>query len=133
MYATTTTGKREHVQQSKDSRVILAMHISGVEARIIQTTETTVDEYLGLSYTDAQSLCTASESSTLNGTTRAYLGSAKLTVSTGGTSVWNTVEACFGTRITSQLSRMGDTNHYRVTKTTQVMTITNSGGTMQQL
>ena len=121
MYATTTTGHREHVQKSIDSRVILAMHISGTDARVTQTTTTTTEEWLGLSYSDAETLCTASEN----------LGGVKLTVSSGGVSAWNTVEGCRGTRVSTQISRMGDTNHYRVVKTTQEMVCANTGGTME--
>lgn len=94
---------------------------------------TTTETWLGLSYTDAESVCVASESSTLNGVTRSYLGSAKITVSTGGVSVWNTIDGCWGTKVTSQLSRMGDNNCYQVTRTTTEMTVTNAGGTLDLL
>ena len=133
MYANTSTGHREHVTVNKESRVLQAMNINSTYCRLIQTSVTTTETWLGLSYTDANSVCIASESSTLNGTTRAYLGGARISVSTTGATSWATVEGCWGTKITSQMSRMGDTNCYQVTKTTQVMDVTNSGGQMTKL
>lgn len=86
-----------------------------------------------MSYTDASGVCVASESSTLSGTTRNYLGGAKITVSTTGATSWATIEGCWGTRITSQLQRMGDTNLYHVVKTTEVLNVDNNGGSMELL
>ena len=133
MYATTTTGHREHVTVSKDVKVLQAMNIGNTYCRLIQTITTTTEVWLGLNYTDADSVCIASESSTLGTTTRNYLGGAKITVSSGGTSIWNTIEGCWGTKVTSQLSRMGENNCYQVTRTTQVMDVSNDGGTLQKL
>lgn len=133
MYATTTTGHRQHVTVDKSSKVLQAMSINNTYCRLMQSTVTTTEEWLGLNYTDAQSVCTASESSTLNGVTRNYLGSAKISVATSGASTWATIDGCWGTKVTSQLSRMGDTNHYQVKTTTEVMTVTNAGGTMELL
>lgn len=133
MYATTTTGHREHVTVNKDTRVIQSMSINSTWCRLVQTTTTTTETWTGLSYTDASGVCTASESSVLNGTTRAYLGAARITVASGGVSQWATIEGCWGTKVSSQLSRMGDTNLYQVTRTTQEMTVTNDGGTLQLL
>lgn len=112
MYATTTTGHREHVQVNKDVRVLQAVNINNTFCRLIQTTTTTTEVWLGLKYTDAQSVCVASETSTLNGTTRNYLGSAKIQVGSGTASLWATIDGCWGTKVSSQLARMGDTNHY---------------------
>lgn len=70
MYATTTTGHRPHVTVSKDTRVLQSMNISSTYCRLIQSTTTTTEVWLGLSYADAQRVCTASETSTLGGTTR---------------------------------------------------------------
>lgn len=130
MYATTTNGHREHVSVNKDTKVLQAMSINSTYCRLIQATTTTTETWVGLNYSDASSVCTASETSTLNGSTRNYLGGAKITVSSGGTSQWATIEGCWGTKITSQLQRMGDTNCYMVTKTTQEMTVTNNGGSL---
>lgn len=133
MYATTSTGHREHVTVSKESRVLQAMNINSTYCRLIQTSTTTTETWVGLSYTDANTVCTASESSVLDGTTRAYLGGAKITVSASGSTIWATIEGCWGTKVTSQLSRMGDTNCYQVTKTTQELAVTNNGGSMTLL
>lgn len=133
MYATTTTGHRPHVTVQKNSKVLQAMNINSNYCRLIQTSTTTTEEWFGLNYTDASTVCVASETSTLNGTTRNYLGSAKITVSTGGATTWATIEGCWGTRITSQLQRMGDTNLYHVVKTTEVLNVTNNGGSMELL
>lgn len=133
MYATTTTGHREHITVNKTTKVLQAMAINNNYCRLVQTTTTTTEEWLGLSYTDAQSVCVASETSTLGAVTRNYLGSAKITVRTSGASTWATIDGCWGTKVTSQLSRMGDTNCYQVTKTTEQMSVTNYGGSMQLL
>lgn len=133
MYATTTTGHREHVSVNKDSRVLQLMNISGNQCRLIQSTVTTTETWLGLSYADASSVCVASESSTLDNVTRNYLGSAKITFSSGGVSVWNTCDGCWGTKVTSQLSRMGDNNCYQVVRTTTEMEVSNVGGTLTLL
>lgn len=53
MFATTTTGHREHVSVSKDVKVIQAMNISNTYCRLIQSTTTTTETWVGLSYTDA--------------------------------------------------------------------------------
>lgn len=84
MYATTTTGHREHVTVSKDVKVLQAMRVNSTYCRLIQTNVTTTEIWLGLSYEDAESVCTASETSTLDGSTRNYLGGAKISVSDGG-------------------------------------------------
>lgn len=133
MYATTTTGHREHVTVNKSTKVLQGLNLVNTYCRLIQTTSTTTEEWRGLNYADAMSVCTSSETSTLNGVTRPYLGSAKLSVSSGGQSRWATIDGCWGTRISSQLSRMSDTNCYEVKKTTEVMTVTNYGGTMELL
>ena len=133
MYATTTTGHREHVTVSKDVKVLQAMRVNSTYCRLIQTNVTTTEIWLGLSYEDAESVCTASETSTLDGSTRNYLGGAKISVSDGGVTQWTTIEGCWGTKITSQMSRMGDNNCYQVTKTTQVLNVTNNGGSLTLL
>ena len=130
MYATTTSGHREHVTVSKDVRVLQAMNINSTYCRLIQTTTTTTETWVGLSYADAQTVCVASETSTLGTTTRNYLGGARISVSSGGATSWTTIEGCWGTKVTSQLSRMGETNAYQVTRTTQEMTVTNNGGSL---
>lgn len=133
MYANTTNGHREHVAVSKDIKVLQAISMNNTYCRLIQSSVTTTEVWLGLSYTDASSVCVASEQSTLNGTTRNYLGSAKIQVGSGGASLWTTIDGCWGTKVTSQLSRMGDNNCYQVTKTTQELTVTNDGGTLTLL
>ena len=133
MYATTTTGHREHVTVSKDRRVVQAIAINSTFARLIQTTTTTTETWTGLDYADALSCCTASETSVLSGVTRQYLGSAKITVGSGTASQWATINDCWGTKVTSQMSRMGDTNCYAVTRTTTELSVTNNGGTLTKL
>jgi hypothetical protein len=133
MYANTTNGYRPHVSVQKDSKVLQAMNINGNYCRLIQSTTTTTEEWFGLSYDDAQSVCVASETSVLNGQTRNYLGGARISVSSGGASSWATIEGCWGTRVVSQLQRMGDTNLYHVSRTTDALDVTNNGGTMEKL
>ena len=130
MYATTTTGHREHVSKSADTRVLQAMSINSNYCRLIQMTTTTTETWVGLSYTDANALCVASETSTLNGYTRSYLGGAKISVSGTGVTTWATIEGCWGTKVVTQIQRMGDTNLYQVSRTTTEYTVTNNGGSM---
>lgn len=130
MYADMTKGHREHISQSVDTKVVQQLIVWGnIDGTITQTAETTVEEWYGLSYADASELQEASETSTLNGNTRQYLGSATLVqnVQPGmpAASCWAT--GCWGKKITSSLNRMGDTNLYHVQKTTVVYTVTGSG------
>ena len=127
MYATTTTGHHPHITVQKDSRVVLQMTINNSTGVIRQDITRTEEKWVGLSYTDASSVCTSSETSTLDNTTRQYLGGAKLTFTGVGT-YWNTVENCWGTRVTSQLQQMGETNLYQVNKITEEMTVSLVGG-----
>lgn len=124
---------REHVTVQKETNVIMRMNISSLSAALIQTVITTTETWTGLIYSDALPLCTSSESSILNGVTRNYLGSAKLTIGSGGTSIWNTKEACWGKKVASQLSQIGDTNLYFVSRTTTEYGVTNNGGTLELL
>jgi hypothetical protein len=103
MYANTTNGHREHVSVSKTKRVLQAMSINNNYCRLIQTSTTTTEEWYGLKYSDADSVCTASETSILGGVTRAFLGSARISVSSTGATQWATIEGCWGTRVTSQM------------------------------
>lgn len=84
MYATTTTGHREHVSKSSSTKVLQMLYGFGgtVIGVIIQDSTTVTEEWFGLTYNDANSLCVSSETSTLNGTTRQYLGSALLQYTT---------------------------------------------------
>lgn len=129
MYANTTNGHRPHVSKNKQTKVIQQLYFQATGALvglIIQDEETTTEEWYGLSYSDANSVCTASETSVLNGVTRQYLGGATLSynVLLGG---WTRVPSCWGTKVTSTLQRMGNTNLYQVTKTTTVYTVRNAG------
>ena len=49
MYATTATGHREHVTVSKDSRVVQAISMNNTFCRLIQSTTTTTETWVGLS------------------------------------------------------------------------------------
>ena len=133
MYATTSSGHREHVQVQKDSRTLQTLAMGSKIAKLTQSIVTTTEVWLGLSYADAQTVCIASESSTLNGVTRSYLGTAKFSLQYGTSTYWAINEGCWGTKITSQLSRMGDTNCYQVTKTTQELSVQNYGGELELL
>jgi len=80
MYASIADGHRSTVTKSKESKVIQILYgWTSAIGVIIQDTDTTTEEWFGLSQSDAESLCVASESSTLGGATRQYLGSARLT------------------------------------------------------
>lgn len=121
MYATIITGHRPHTAVSKDQRTIQQMTVNNQVGKIIQSTTTTTEEWYGLSYADAMTVCTSSEN----------LRGAKLTMTSGMVTSWCTVWGCYGTRVSSQLQRMSDTNLYHVIKTTQEMSVTGVGGTLE--
>ena len=129
MYANTTNGHRTNVSKSVDTKVVQQLIVWGnIDGTITQKAETTVEEWFGLSYTDANNLIEASETSTLNGVTRNYLGGATLTQNHGfpvAAYCWAT--GCWGKKITTTINRMGDTNLYHVQKTTTEYTVYGSG------
>lgn len=128
MYATTTTGHREHISSNRSAKVLQQLIVFGqVAGVVVQDTITTTEEWNGLSYSDALNLQESSETSTLNGTTRQYLGSALLT-QTGIGAAWMRVPNCWGESITTTFDRIGDTNLYHVTKTTTQYNVRGEGG-----
>lgn len=125
MYATTTTGHIEHTSGSQDTKVLQLLIVwQTVAGAIIQDSSTTIEQWVGLSYADAISVAQSYETSTLNGTTRSYLGNAVLT-SSGGASI--RCVSCWGTKVSSTWGRMSGTNCYQVTKTTTVYSVRDSG------
>lgn len=125
MYATTQTGYIPHVSKTKDTKIVADLSYWGnIWGHILQDTTVTVDKYVGLSYSDALSLLTSTEESTLNGVTRYHLGDARLT-SEGGAYV--TAIGCWGIKRTSSISKTGDTNVYEVTVTTTELTVRGTG------
>lgn len=121
-YRTNVTAEPVTVAESKDSRVFQDAWIGGGHFVLIQTTVTTVQHYEGVSLQDARALCTSSESSTLEGVSRPHLGGVRLYASGVGAS-WMDVAACWGTRVSSALRRMGLSSMYEVDVTTEVMTV----------
>lgn len=125
MYATTTTGYIPHINKTKDTKIVADLSYWGSTwGHILQDTTTTVDRYVGLSYSDALSLLTSTEESTLGGVTRQHLGDARLT-SEGGAYV--TAIGCWGLKVTSAIQKMGDTNLYEVTRTTTELSVRGTG------
>lgn len=122
-YATTTTGHVDPISVSKDRRLLKSDYINGIFTNVFQNTTTTVEQYRGLSQTDAESVCVSSTSSTLSGVTRSYLGGVRVTIASGMTRTWFTVMGCWGTEVSSVLSRDSDSHLFSVTKTTKTMTI----------
>lgn len=116
-----------------DFRTLKLFAIGQAQGVISQKTETTEETWQGLSLSDALSLVVASVSSVKEGTTRDYLGG--ISVRIGGGGIYSTAECdeCWGTRVTSSMRRMGDTNLYEVQRTTEVMTAYGHGGTVTYL
>lgn len=135
MYATTETGHKPHISGSVDTKVIQQLIVWGnIDGTITQTANTIVEEWDGLSYDSVQNIYEASETSTLNGQTRNYLGGAILTQAQGypvAAYCWAT--GCWGTKVTTSFNRMGETNLYHVTKTTIEYTVSGSGNTVLTL
>ena len=127
-YGTSTTATRYKVSESKDVRVIRAMWLSGWHATISQAVTTTVEHYEGVSeesLADVKAL--AGESSTLNGTTRAYLGGATVTRSSGVGSSWMHCDDCWGTRVSVSARRMSP-HMWEADVTTEVMDVLAGSG-----
>lgn len=95
-----TDGHRTDVRVQKNQRVIRQMNLNGWQAVIIQTETVSEETWVGLSKVEAESFCVASESSTLNGSTRPYLGGCTVSNTTPfESSIYAT--ACWGTRVQS--------------------------------
>ena len=125
MYATKENGYIPNVSKTKDTKIVADLTYWGnTWGHILQDTTVTVDRYVGLSYSDALSLLTSTEESTLNGVTRYHLGDARL-ISEGGAYV--TAIGCWGVKVTSAIQKMGDTNLYEVTKTTTELSVRGTG------
>ena len=127
MYANTTTGMRPNVSKTKETKVIQMLYFfTTVVGVIIQDVTTTTEEWFGLNYDDADGLCVSSETSTLAGVTRNYLGSARLSYDVIGGG-WCRSPSCWGTKIVTSMNRMGETNCYHVTRTTTTYEVRRSG------
>lgn len=125
MYATKTTGYIPNVSKTKDTKIVANLTYWGnTWGNILQDTTVTIDRWIGLSYSDAQSLLVSTEESTLNGVTRPFLGDARL-ISEGGAYV--TAIGCWGLKVTSAIQKMGDTNLYEVTRTTTDLSVRGTG------
>ena len=121
-YGTNTAVEPVVVSVSKDKRVFQESWIGGGRFVLIQATVTTVEHYEGVSLAVANDLCVSSESSTLNGDTRPYLGSATVAAQGVGAASMDAT-SCWGTRVTSSLRRMGLSSMYEVDVTTEVMDV----------
>lgn len=96
MYATTTTGHIQHTSGSQDTKVLQLLIIwQTVAGAIVQDASTTIEQWVGLSYSDAMSLVESYERSTLDGDTRDYLGNAVLHYG----AAWCRSVACWGTKV----------------------------------
>ena len=122
-YATISTGYAGITQKSSDTRTFRAMWIAGWYAVVNQTIVTVEEEWYGLSKTDAESLCITSETSTLDGATRNYLGGMTAYSSSGANASWMRADACWGVRVVSVMAHTGSSpNLYSVHRTTQTIT-----------
>lgn len=126
-YATIEQTHRTDVNVTSETKVLQSFKRGQNAGCILQTTITTTETWQGLSLEDARSLLTSSMTSTLNGETRNFLGGAKLVLTTPISSYWAIVDACWGTVVQTNISRMGDTHLYQVQRTTQEMTASSGG------
>lgn len=128
-YATTTTGYVTDVTKTKDRRTLKSEYINGSYVNIFQDVDTTVERFVGLSSSDANTVCTRSSTSTLDNVTRQYLGGIRVTVGSGTARTWLQIFGCWGTEVTSQKVRDAESNLYSVTVTTRDYTISVPGFT----
>lgn len=130
-YGTDNTATGYVISKTKDVRIVRAMWLSGWYAVLKQTTETTVTHYEGVGEDSlADLLANAKETSTLNGTTRQYLGGATVTRSSGGTSSWMHCDDCWGTRVNVSARRMSP-HMWEADVTEEVMTVDAGSGTLE--
>lgn len=126
-----TDGHRNKVRVQKNQRVLRQMNLNGWQAVIIQNETISEETWVGLSQTEAEALCVASETSVLGGAERNYLGGCTVSNTTPFTaSIFAT--SCWGTRVQSQMQRMGDTNLYQVSKTTTVYDVFAPSGSLSK-
>lgn len=118
-YNTNVTANPVLVSQSSETHIVRATWLNGQYFALSQTVTTTVQKYEGIGLADAQALCVSTESSTLGGVTRNYLGGAELRSSGGA---WMYADACWGTQTSATMNAMSP-NMYEVTVTTQTMTV----------
>lgn len=130
-YSTTATGHRDTVRRQTSQRVIRQMNLNGWMAIINQVETITEETWVGLTKADAEALCIASESSTIGTVTRGYLGGCTVTNQTPFTATI-TATSCWGTRVQSQIQRMGDTNMYQVSRTTTVLDVYAPSGSLSK-
>lgn len=104
MNASKDSVHRTDVEKTSTTKVILKMNIGGNTATLNQTTTTTLETWVGLSKTDAETLVTSSSN----------CQSAKVTYSGGGVTLWNMVDNAVGTTTSSKMARMSDTNLWSV-------------------
>lgn len=123
-YGTNTTAQPVTVSRSSNKHTVRAMWISGQYFAIQQDVTTTIQRYEGIGYDDAVALCVSSETSTLNGTTRNYLGGAR---AENASHSWMYADACWGTRVSASMNAMSP-NMYEVTVQTDVMTVSVGAG-----
>ena len=135
MYATTSTGFRPDVRKSADYRVLKVMKSpQGTVAAVLKQVEKrTESTWTGLRYEDADALCQAYESSTLGQTRRDHLGAAQVTFTFATGSGWFVVEDCWGSKVTTSIARIGDTNLYSVSRVTTDLSLEASGGELTLL
>lgn len=119
---------RPCVRKSTDYRTLRLFAIGQAQGVISQKTVSTEETWTGLSRSDAEDLCVASVSSTLSGVTRNYLGGIKVRIGSGGVTAWAEADECWGRRVTTSIQRIGDTNLYSVSRTTEDMTAYGHGG-----
>lgn len=133
MNANPEKSHRTLVSRNKNNRTIKAQLIGTWYAVLSQTSITTVEEWRGLSRSDAIALCESYEESYMQGIRRSYLGGVVVTQSFEGGTRWMRVDSCWGTKVSSQINREGDTNLYTVSKTTEELNVYAPTGNMEKL
>ena len=131
-YGTNVTATKYKVSESKEVRIIRAMWLSGWYATIKQTVTTKVEHYEGVDEASINDIkAFAEETSTLNGTTRPYLGGATVTRSSGGVSSWMHCDDCWGTRVSVSARRMSP-HMWEADVTTETMDVSAGSGTLEK-
>lgn len=132
-YATKQTGE-DYRGQGGEVRIIRTEEIGGTLVNVMQTTLTETTNYIGLCEADAKALASPYDATTNpGGLIKTSLGGIKVTVTNGLSTAWFSVFSCRGTIETASCERMGNSSLFAVHYTKQTLSVSTSGGTIENI
>lgn len=133
-YAPITRAERL-VSTGGETRTIRTAEVLGQLVSVMQTVNTEVASYNGLSEASAKILASPYDAQTNpQGLIRSNIGGVKVTVTDAiGASAWFSIFSCRGTVETANASRVGNSQLFNVTYTKQTLSVTADGGTITNI